>query len=54
MKNWKTTLVGALLALFIALEPIVTTGEVNWIQVIIAGGIAVLGYLAKDFDVSGL
>jgi len=53
MKNWKTTLVGAILALFVAVQPIMETGAVDWKKIVIACGVALFGYLAKDFNVSG-
>jgi hypothetical protein len=51
--SWKTTVVGAILALIIAIQPLIATGTIDWKQVIIAGLIAVLGYVAKDRDVTG-
>lgn len=53
MKNWKTTLVGVLLAVVVAIQPIVSTGKVDWGQLVIAALIAALGVLAKDFNVTG-
>ena len=48
MKDLKTTITGALLAVCIAVEPIISTGQVNWKSVGIAAGVAVISYLAKD------
>jgi hypothetical protein len=51
--SWKTTVIGAILALAVAIQPLLTTGTIDWKQVIIAGLIALLGYVAKDSDVTG-
>jgi hypothetical protein len=58
MKSWKTTLVGAGLALLTAIQPILdgtgyhfdtkTIGTLSF-----AGLLSVFGYLAKDFDTTG-
>jgi hypothetical protein len=53
MKNWKTTLVGAILAVVIAVQPIIATGSIDWKAVALAALIAVLGYVAKDAGVTG-
>jgi hypothetical protein len=53
MKNWRTTLVGAILAVIIAVQPIITTGAVDWKAVGLAALVALLGYLAKDAGVTG-
>lgn len=53
MKSYKTTIVGALLAAVIAIQPYLTTGEIDVKQLVIAGLIAALGYFAKDNDVTG-
>lgn len=57
MKNWKTTIVGILGAIFTACLPLIQTGAFDihkdWPSLIQAAGIALLGYLAKDFNVSG-
>jgi hypothetical protein len=51
--SWITTILGALLALVVAIQPLITTGEINWGQVGIAALIALLGYFAKDANVTG-
>lgn len=51
--SWKTTVVGAVLALIIAIQPLISTGTIDWKQVIVAALIAILGYVAKDRDVTG-
>lgn len=53
MKSWKTTIVGAILATVIAIEPLISTGVVDWKKVGFAGLIALMGYLAKDNNVTG-
>lgn len=54
MKNWKTTLIGVLLAVAVAVEPLISTGSIDWKAVIIAALIAAFGFLAKDHDVTGV
>jgi len=54
MKNWKTTLAGILTALVIALQPLVTIGEFKWYNVLLACTVAILGFVAKDFDKTGI
>ena len=54
MKNWKTTLVGLLIAVLIAIQPIIETGEAKWTTVILAAAIAAFGFIAKDFDKTGI
>jgi nicotinamide riboside transporter PnuC len=53
MKNWRTTLVGALLAVLTIIQPLIEDGTVTPIRIAIAGAIALLGYLMKDFSVTG-
>lgn len=56
MKNWRTTIVGAILAVLLAVQPIVdfAAGQpINWNQVLFAGALALFGYLSKDAGVSG-
>ena len=57
MRNWKTTLTGIILACMVAIQPL-TEGEIDikrdWHKFILAIGIAALGYLAKDHDVTGV
>jgi hypothetical protein len=54
MRNWKTTLLGLLAAVIIALQPLLDQGEVTWKSLLLAAAIAALGYFAKDKDVSGV
>jgi hypothetical protein len=53
MKNWKTTLFGAILGGLIAIQPVITTGEINWYQAGIGFLVGAMGYLAKDAGVTG-
>lgn len=54
MKNWKTSLLGALLAIVVAVQPLISTGTIDWKAVVIAALIAGLGFVAKDHDVTGV
>ena len=54
MKSWKTTLVGCLGAALNALIPLLKTGSIDAQTLIMSAVIAIMGVLAKDFDVSGL
>ena len=51
--SWKTMLLGALLAIVVAVAPIIQTGAVDWKAVGMAALIALLGYFSKDKDVTG-
>jgi len=53
MKNWRTTLVGAITAIVIAVAPVLETGNISWKAIIVAALVAIGGYLAKDAGVSG-
>lgn len=53
MKNWRTTVLGAIAAAFVAIQPLIATGEVDWKAVGIAALIALFGYLSKDAGVTG-
>lgn len=50
--NHKTTLTGVILAILISIQPLTTQEGFNikkdWIQLVIATGIAVFGWLSKD------
>ena len=54
MKNWKTTVVGVIIAIVIAVSPILETGTIVWKDIILAAIIAAFGYFAKDHDVTGV
>jgi hypothetical protein len=51
--SWKTTLIGAILAIVVAVQPLIATGKIDWKAVVMAALIAGLGYVAKDSDVTG-
>lgn len=53
-KNWQTTLAGIIGAIAVAVYPLLTTGVINWNNVLIAGIIAVVGYFAKSKNVTGV
>jgi hypothetical protein len=56
MKNWRTTLIGAITAALVAIGPIIDAAQgeaINWAQLALAACIAVLSYLAKDAGVTG-
>lgn len=53
MKSWKTMIVGCAGAAINALIPIIETGTIDPQTLITSITLAVLGVLAKDFDVSG-
>jgi len=53
MKSYKTTIIGLLLAICIALQPYFETNEINYKSLVIALLVAILSYFAKDKDVSG-
>jgi hypothetical protein len=48
MTNWKTTLTGAILAIIVAVQPIIETGVIDWEKIAFASVIALFGYLTKD------
>lgn len=53
MKNWKTTLIGAIGAVFTVVWPLLQTGSVDIKDAVSAGVLALLGYLAKDAGITG-
>jgi hypothetical protein len=53
MMSWKTTLVGCVGAALNALLPLLKTGSVDAQTLITSVAMALLGYLAKDFNVTG-
>jgi len=54
MKNWKTTLIGAIGAVASVVLPLVQSGAVTVKDGVIAGVMALLGFFAKDAGVSGV
>lgn len=53
MKNYKTTLVGVVGAIASVAYPLLTKGNVEVAEIIRAVVIAAVGFLAKDFNVTG-
>jgi len=58
MKSNKTTIFGLILSALVAVQPIVEgTGyhldSASFVKILFAASLAVFGYLAKDFDVTG-
>lgn len=53
MKNWKTTLTGCLTAGIYAALTAIQNGNLEPRDIAIVGGIAALGVLAKDLNVTG-
>ena len=51
--SWKTTVIGLILAVIVAVQPLISTGEIDWKQVVIAALIAALSFVMKDADVTG-
>lgn len=51
--SWKTMVVGAILAILIAVQPLLETGTIDWKAVILAALVALFSYLVKDKDVTG-
>lgn len=58
MKNLKTTITGLFLAVLTVIQPFAENGDFNFkrdaFKFMIAVGLAVLGFLAKDFDKTGV
>lgn len=48
MKNWRTTVIGIVLAIATAIQPYTTNGTFEWKQMILPALIALLGILAND------
>jgi len=53
MKNWKTTLTGILGAIAVAIIPIIQSGKFELKDLVIPIVIAILGFVAKDYDTTG-
>lgn len=49
-KSYKTTLVGITFAIFSAVQPVITTGTIDWKQVFVGALVGALGFFAKDFN----
>ena len=54
MKNWKTSLIGAVIATLLAIQPLIEKGAIDWRAVGLAALIAVFGFVSKDFNKTGL
>jgi hypothetical protein len=54
MKNWKTTLIGLVIAIGNVALPLIQQGTVTTNQILISCGFALIGFLAKDFDKTGI
>lgn len=53
MKNWKTSLAGAIAGGLTVIAPMLEGSDVTLTSILSGFAIAVLGYLSKDFNVSG-
>jgi len=57
MKNWKTSLVGLLLAIWLVIQPIIANGtfdvQKDWKMLVYASIAVVFSYYTKDKDVTG-
>lgn len=53
MKNWKTTIIGAVIGGLVAIQPILESGSVNLREVLIGFLLAAFGAVSKDFNVTG-
>lgn len=54
MNDHKTTITGLFVAILMAIQPYVESGEFdikkNWAQYLIAVGVAIFGYLSKSIE----
>lgn len=53
MKNWRTTIVGAIIGGLIAIQPVLETGTYSVKELVLGFLFAALGLLAKDYNISG-
>ena len=53
MKSWKTTLVGLLMAILNSAAPLLSGTSPDWKTLGMSAGMAALGFLAKDANVTG-
>lgn len=51
--SWKTSVLGALLAIVVAVQPIIATGQIDWKAVAMAALIAAITFFTKDKNVTG-
>jgi len=54
MRSYKTTIIGAILACIIAIQPLIETGVIDYKKIGLAAIIALFGYISKDSDVTGV
>jgi hypothetical protein len=53
VKNWRTTLIGCMGAIAYSLEDALSKGTIDRKTLILAAVIAALGFISKDFNVTG-
>lgn len=53
IKNWKTTILGAVVGGAVAIQPLISSGSFSAKDVILGFLIAAFGVVSKDFNVSG-
>lgn len=56
MRNWRTTIIGGVMAVLLAVQPLIdfaTGASINWAQIGFAALVALFGYLSKDSGVTG-
>jgi hypothetical protein len=53
MKNWKTTIAGCLTAGIYAAAALLQQGNMDWKDIAVTAGLAAVGVLAKDMNVTG-
>lgn len=53
MRNWKTTVVGAVIAALVVIQSALSATGFEWKSVLIAAAVAAFGYVAKDAGVTG-
>jgi hypothetical protein len=57
-KNKKTTITGLILAVLVGIQPLTTVEgfdiKKDWFQLILAGAIAVFGWLAQDSEINSI
>jgi hypothetical protein len=58
LKNKKTTITGLILAILVGIQPLTTVEGFDiakdWFQLILAGAIAVFGWLAQDSEINSI
>jgi hypothetical protein len=51
--SWVTTVLGCVIAICVAIQPLITTGVIDWKQVGFAALIAAFGFFTKQYNVTG-